>query len=204
MAELQKSNSTLLSFFQVSESGLKPNQAIAVLVVESVAVRSDELSRALTPLLLEFVKKWGQAEEERVARESSTEPEYIDMDSEKVSAVLVEKNPLKWNKFKRLGGKLSHFQRKVVNEVKRHKFSVDLDPAQHPNPSVLQDIANKPKEIRSCRTSEQVNVELRNEKSKKQCTDGRFNAAFKQTSHCYCSWNATKDHQRDTHPTAGN
>lgn len=75
--------------------------------------------------MLEFVKKWGQAEEERAARESSTDPEYIDMDSEKVPAVLVEKNPLEWNKFKRLGGQLSHFQRKVVNEVKRRKLSVD-------------------------------------------------------------------------------
>ena len=46
MAELQKSNSTLLSFFQVSESGLKPSQAIAVLAVDGVAVRSAELSRA--------------------------------------------------------------------------------------------------------------------------------------------------------------
>jgi hypothetical protein len=57
MAELQKSNSTLLSFFQVSESGLELNQAIAVLAVESVTVRSNELSCALTTLVLEFVKK---------------------------------------------------------------------------------------------------------------------------------------------------
>jgi hypothetical protein len=72
--------------------------------------------------VLEFVKKWGQAEEERAARETSTDPEYIHMDSEKVPAVLVdEKNPLEWNKFKQLGGKMSHFQRKVVNEVKRQK-----------------------------------------------------------------------------------
>lgn len=78
MAELRKSNSTSLLFFQVSESGLKPNQAIALLAVEGVTVRSDELSRALTPLVLEFVKKWGQAEEERAARESSADPEYID------------------------------------------------------------------------------------------------------------------------------
>ena len=56
MADLQKSNSTLLSFFHVSESSLKPNQAIESLV-EGVTVRSDELSRALTPLVLEFVKK---------------------------------------------------------------------------------------------------------------------------------------------------
>ena len=124
----------------------------------------------------------GQAEEERAARVSSTDPEYIDIDSEKVPVVLVEKNPLEWNKFKRLGGKLSHFQRKVVNEVKRQKFSVDLDPAQDPNPSALQDIANKPKEIRSCRTSKKVNVEWRNKKSKKHCTDGQFNAAFKQAT----------------------
>jgi hypothetical protein len=182
MAELHKSNSTSLLFFQVSESGLKPNQAIALLAVEGVTVRSDELSRALTPLVLEFVKKWGQAEEERTARESSADPEYIDMDSEKVPAVLVEKSPLEWNMFKRLGGKLSHFQRKVVNEVKRRKFSVDLDPAQDPDPSALQDIANKPNEIRSRRTSKQVNVEWRNHKAKKQCTDGRFNAAFKQAT----------------------
>ena len=84
--------------------------------------------------------------------------------------------------FKRLGGKLSHFQRKVVNEVKRRKFSVDLDPAQDPDPSALQDIAHKPNEIRSRRTSKQVNVEWRNHKAKKQCTDGRFNAAFKQAT----------------------
>jgi hypothetical protein len=57
MAELQKSNLSLLSFFQVYESGLEPNQVIAVLAVEGVTVRSDELSRALTPLVLEFVKK---------------------------------------------------------------------------------------------------------------------------------------------------
>jgi hypothetical protein len=64
--------------------------------------------------VLEFVKKGGgQAEDERAARETSTDPEYIDMDSEKVPAVLVdEKNPLEWNKFKfkQLGGKcpISH------------------------------------------------------------------------------------------------
>jgi hypothetical protein len=58
MAELRKSNSTSLLFFQVSESGLKPNQAIALLAVEGVTIRSNELSRALTPLVLEFVKKW--------------------------------------------------------------------------------------------------------------------------------------------------
>ena len=80
----------------------------------------------------------GQAEEERAARESSTDPEYIDIDSEKVPVVLVEKNPLEWNKFKRLGGKLSHFQRKVVNEVKRQKSAVNLDPAQDPDPPTLQ------------------------------------------------------------------
>ena len=57
MAEQQKSNSTLLSFFQVSESGLELNQAIAVLAVESVTVRSNELSCALTTLVLELVKK---------------------------------------------------------------------------------------------------------------------------------------------------
>jgi hypothetical protein len=182
MAEQQKSNSTSLSFFQVSESGLKPNQAIALLAVEGVTIRSNELSRALTPLVLEFVKKWVQAEEERAARESSADPEYIDMDSEKVPSVLVEKSPLEWNMFKRLGGKLSHFQRKVVNEVKRRKFSVDLDPAQDPDPSALRDIAHKPNEIRSRRTSKQVNVEWRNHKATKQCTDGRFNAAFKQAT----------------------
>ena len=94
MAELQKSNLSLLSFFQVYESGLEPNQVIAVLAVEDVTVGNDELSRALTPLVLEFVKKWVQAEEERAARESSADPEYIDMDSEKVPSVLVEKSPL--------------------------------------------------------------------------------------------------------------
>jgi hypothetical protein len=57
MGELQKSNSNLLSFFQVSESGLESNQVIAVLAVEDVTVGNDELSRALTPLVLEFVKK---------------------------------------------------------------------------------------------------------------------------------------------------
>jgi hypothetical protein len=132
--------------------------------------------------VLEFVKKWGQVEEERATREFYTDPEYIDMDSEKVPAVLVEKNLLEWNMFKWLGGKLSHFQRKVVNEVKRRKFSIDSDPAQDPNPLALQDIANKPNKIRSLRTSKHVNVEWRNCKAKKQCTNGRFNAAFKQAT----------------------
>jgi hypothetical protein len=87
MAELQKSNSTSLLFFQVSESGLKPNQAIALLAVEGVTVRSDELSRALTPLVLEFVKRilrrsrihWHGFREgpSRSGREESVGMEYV-------------------------------------------------------------------------------------------------------------------------------
>ena len=85
-----------------------------------------------------------------------------------------------------MDGKLSHFQRKVINEVEQQKSPAvnencppqDTTPTAAP-PRILQEITNQPNLICTRKTSKQKNVQWQNEKAKRACTEQNYKTAFK-------------------------
>lgn len=147
---------------------------------------SADISKALGPLVSEGAKAWIQAESGAmsVAAVSSASAPFLQIESEEVPAQLVAAQPMQWRRFERLDGKLSHFQRKVANEVRRIKSSSDASNSQAAaeRSTALQELPDSPQIISTRKTKLQKNVEWRNEGRLKKNLDERFKAAMKEAT----------------------
>jgi hypothetical protein len=178
---------------QVIENGLDPNQAlILVNQNQSKAIKPYDLSRALAPLIdieasklasvHQKIDENGQSDE----APSTSCPLFVTVESYSIPRTFVAKRN-RWKVSAYETGKLSHFQRKVVNAAAKKRSSAaaateilsQQDVPQDPQESLLGEVTNQPTLLKTRKSRKQKNAEWQNEKSKKSCTDSNYNAAFK-------------------------
>jgi hypothetical protein len=166
---------------QVVNHHLKPADAL-ILVNHGrpAGIKDYDLSRALAKLVSDVAEEWLNLEEEMLLDIDSSDSAAVAALYHHTKKVLIPKPLIASKGFMGYfpGGDLSHFQSKVVSEVKKFKArrSNELQPPpQQPN---LQDVTNRPEAIKTRRTGKQQNVHWQNENARRKATAENYDAAF--------------------------